>query len=172
MQALWGHGLRTTEASRRRRWILALALAAAASLVAGPASARTSHFEIEFSDEHDCTHELVSGDTRVTIWMDQTDNPDGTTTVTVRQHTHGSDLRGAISGDKYVINERRETVETFELPTSIGGTITVRTTFIHYTERQAFTEVPGADDLHQYSTYTFLPPLGDPVLTEERTECR
>jgi hypothetical protein len=156
--------------ARARALIVAFVAAALASLIAVPVSARTTHFVIEFSQTHECTHEQVSGDTRVTLWMDTTDNGDGTTTVTTRQHVHGSDLRGAISGDKYVINERSDNVETFVIATT-GGTITTKTTFIHYTERQAFTEVPGQDDLHQYLSFLFGP-VGDPILTEERTECR
>ena len=148
----------------------ALLAALITALNAGPVLAGTTHFVIEFSDTHECTHEQVNGDTRVTVWMDETENPDGTTTVTVRQHVHGSDLRGVFSGDKYVLNERTETVEHF-LVDSAGGTITVRTTFIHYTERQAFTEVPGEDDLHQYLTFVLVPLVG-PMLTDERTECR
>lgn len=165
------HGLRTIAPYRRTGWILAVALAAAVSLFASPASATTQHFVVEFSDTHACTHEQVSGETRVTIWMDSTENADGTTSVTVRQHRHGSDLRGDFSGDKYVLNERTETEEHFVVDASTGGTFTVRTTFIHYTERQAFTEVPGQDDLHQYLTFTFLPLVGA-TLTDERTECR
>ena len=156
---------------RLRRAKFALVMAAMAALIAGPASASTTHFTIEYSDEHDCTHEQVIGDTRVSYSADERDNGDGTTTVTIRQHVHGSHLVGVFSGDKYVLNEQRDTVETFTLSTSLGGTVTTKTTFIHYTERQAFMEVPGEDDLHQYLTFTFMP-IGDPVLTEERTECR
>ena len=113
----------------------------------------------------------MQGDVKVHMWIDQTDNPDGTTTVTTRQHTHGSQLRGVLSGDKYNFNESQDVVETFLFDTTLGGMITVQTRFIHNGERHAAGEVPGEDDLIQDTTFT-IGPLGEVVQTSQQTECK
>ena len=151
-------------------------LAAAALMVLGipfapGAQAAENHFEIEFSSTHECTHEQVIGETKVNVTTTEQDNGDGTTTVTVHQHQHSSHLEGVVSGDEYVLNEQQEITETFVINTSLGGVISTHTTFNHKGEEQAFTEVPGEDDLHQRLTFVFLP-IGDPELVMEDTDCR
>ena len=137
-----------------------------------PASAKTSHDEIEFSSTHECTHEQVSGDTRVTYTTQTTQNNDGTTTVTVRQHAHGSHLEGLFSGDEYTMNEMSDTEETFVVSTTLGGVVETKTIFIHKGEDQAFTEVPGEDDLHQRLSFVITPVTGEPMLVMEDSDCR
>lgn len=159
----------------RTRIHAALAAGALATLVApfggAPAHAETTHTEIEFSRTHECTHEDVVGDTRVRYTTETRDNGDGTTTVTVRQHSHGSHLRGVFSGDEYMLNEKRDTTETFTVSTTLGGSAETQTVFIHKGEDQAFTEVPGRDDLHQRLTF-LIPPVGESVLVMEDNDCR
>ena len=137
---------------------------------ASVATAAEDHFEIEFSSTHECTHEQVNGETKVHATTTTADNGDGTTTVTVRQHQHGSHLEGAISGDEYVFNEQSEIVENFVIDTSLGGVVSTHTTFNHKGEEQAFTEVPGEDDLQQRVTFVF-PPVGPPTMVQEMTRC-
>ena len=139
---------------------------------ASPASAKTTHDEIEFSRTHECTHEDVIGDTRVKYTTTQTDNGDGTTTVTIKQHSHGSHLVGTFSGDEYMLNEQRDTEQQFMMLTSLGGVAETKTVFIHKGEDQAFTEVPGEDDLHQELSFLIPPFGGDPVLVMEENDCR
>ena len=55
------------------------------------------------------------------MWVATSDNPDGTTTVTTRQHTHGSQLRGLFSNDKYNFNESMDVIETFLVSTTLSG---------------------------------------------------
>ena len=156
---------------------IAVAVSAAALMTiitplgASPAhAANENHFEIEFSDTHECTHEQVIGETKVHATTTETDNGDGTSTVTVKQHQHGSHLEGVFSGDEYVLNEQSEIQETFIISTSLGGVIHTHTTFNHKGEDQAFTEVPGDDDLQQRVTFTF-PPVGDPIMVQNTTRC-
>lgn len=140
----------------------------------GPPAAKAAnetHFEIEYSDTHECTHEQVTGDLRVHYTTETTNNGNGTTTVVIKQHAHGSHLEGVFSADEYMMNEVSDTEETFLLNTSMGGVVETRTVFIHKGEDQAFTEVPGEDDLHQRLTFAFLP-IGDPEMIMEDTDCR
>lgn len=162
----------------RTRKKIGVALAAGALMTvvapfgASPASAKQTHQEVEYSDTHECTHEQVNGDTRVRYTTETTENGDGTTTVTIRQHSHGSHLEGAFSGDEYVLNEQRDSEETFMVSTILGGVVETKTIFIHKGEDQAFTEVPGEDDLHQELSFLIAPITGDPTLVMEETDCR
>jgi hypothetical protein len=162
----------------KKRTKLGAAFAAAALMTIvmpfGPSvaqAANETHFEVEYSDTHECTHEQVTGDLRVHYTTQTTNNSDGTTTVVIKQHAHGSHLEGVFSADEYMMNEVTDTEETFVLNTSAGGIIETRTVFIHKGEELAFTEVPGLDDLHQRLTFAFLP-IGDPELVMEDTDCR
>jgi hypothetical protein len=154
----------------------ALTAAALMTLVApfggSPANAAQTHEEVEYSDTHDCTHEQIEGDTRVRYTTETTQNNDGTTTVKIRQHAHGSHLEGVFSGDEYTLNEMRDTEETFQVNTTLGGVVETKTVFIHKGEDQAFTEVPGEDDLHQELSFIITPITGDPILVMEDSDCR
>jgi hypothetical protein len=160
---------------KRTKLGAAFAAAALTTIVVpfGPPSAQAAQeqFEIEYSETHECTHEQVTGDTRVQYTTTTTNNGDGTTTVKIKQHQHGSNLEGIFSGDDYMFNEHQDSEETFLLSTSMGGVVETKTVFIHHGEDQAFTEVPGEDDLHQRLTFAFLP-IGDPELIMEDTDCR
>ena len=138
------------------------------------ASAESTKQTIPFDGPHFCTRENVTGDTKVHTTFDTTDNPDGTTTITTRQHAHGSQLIGNMSADFYVFNERSERIETDTVFGS-GGTFDVDTHFIHMSEAQAFLELPGMDDLKQTTTFTFVndPVLGDQFfMTGQQSECK
>ena len=161
----------------RARTKLSAAFAAAALTTiatpfgATPAHAETFHDEIEFSRTHECTHEDVIGETRVHVTTTTTDNGDGTTTVHVKQHAHGSHLVGFFSGDEYVLNEKTDVDEEFIVSTSLGGAGSTKTTFNHKGEEQAFTEVPGQDDLWQRVTFVIPPLGGDPQIVMADTRC-
>ncbi len=64
----------------------------AGAVLAGAASAATQQFKavVEFSALHECTRELVEGDTRVHVAITTSENPDGSTHVRVHQQTHGA----------------------------------------------------------------------------------
>lgn len=151
---------------------LALGATAALALPFG-ASAESSQEEIFFSGPHFCTRENVSGDTRVKMDVETTDNGNGTTTITTRQRAHGEQMVGNISLDYYVLNESSDRVETTMIVGSTG-TIEVDTHFIHMSEDQAFAEIPGMDDLKQKTEFTFVrDPIGGDqlVMTGQESDC-
>ncbi|MDQ3981762.1 MAG: hypothetical protein M3271_03665, partial [Actinomycetota bacterium] len=86
--------------------------------------------DIEFASEHPCTGEPVTGNTTVHVTIITQENGDGSTTVRVRQHTHGQELFGVISQDRYTLNEAEnsDTEFTFFGP---SGSTDVWTRFIH-----------------------------------------
>lgn len=143
------------------------------SLFAGVASAETQTFKavVEFSAIHECTRELVEGETRVHMVITTSENPDGSTHVRVHQRTHGQTLLGAVSGDEYVFNNGEDVISDFDLTGETGRVVT-RTEFIHQGEDLAFQEASlGLDDFHQRLIVTFSPLL-PPVIERERSECR
>lgn len=158
------------------KWTKGSAVTAALTVVAlvlplsNVAFAEKFEQDVEFASEHPCTREFVEGDTWVKMWIETTNNSDGTMTVKIKQLTHGQELYGVISGDKYVFNDGQDTEETFTLlgPT---GTVATRTTFIHTGEDQAFAEVPGLDDFHQRFLVTFAPLL-PPTIVRDTAECK
>jgi hypothetical protein len=143
----------------------------AGSLSPTSAFADSDHQEFMFSETHPCTHEQVVGDTRVDFDSTTQDNGDGTTTVTMTQRTHGNQLVGVLSDDTYVINEHTETTETFIISTSLGGSVSTKSVFIHNGENQANTEIQGLDDLHQRLTWVFAPG-GPPMMVEGTSLCK
>ena len=151
--------------------------ASAALLVPGgamPVNAASSQEEILFDSLHFCTRENVTGTTKVHMNVDTQQNPDGSTTVTTRQHAHGEQLIGNPSTDFYVFNERSERVETDTVPAGPSGTFDVETHFIHMSEEQAFAEIPGMDDLKQTTQFTLLrDPIGGENLfmTGQQSRC-
>lgn len=161
-----------------RKGLTPAAVLAAVALVlplsATTASAQTqtvNEDEIPFGSTHPCTHEPVQGDSTVHMTIITQSNPDGTTTVKVRQHTHGQQLLGDISLDWYTFNDNEDsdTEFTFFGP---SGSSDVWTRFIHTSEDIAFQEEPGLDDYFQKTTL-FISPLLPPVLVEdERPDCR
>jgi hypothetical protein len=162
---------------RRARFQRAAAVAAGAvcvagAVLAGAASAATQQFKavVEFSAMHECTRELVEGDTRVHMVITTSENPDGSTHVRVHQQTHGQSLVGVVSGDEYVFNNGQDVVEHADLVGSTGRVVS-RTEFIHKGEDQAFLELPGLDDWHQRLIVTFTPLL-PPTVERDRSECR
>lgn len=157
----------------RRASSIAASLAAVALVLPSPAFAQTEHIhedEVEFASVHNCTGEPVRGNVWVKWTITQTANPDNTTTIRLKQHTHGQQLLGLASNDWYVFNEAEDVEETF---TVFGPTNTVRTrtSYIHTTEDLAFEEEPGLDDFHQNLEITFSPLL-PPVITKSTSECR
>ena len=149
---------------------MVVAAAAGVGAILAPlalAAAATDKYEIEFARQHECTREVVEGDTLVHTVMTTSQNPDGSIHVRVRQHGHS--LEGVISGDEYVFNEGQDTTTDYDVGS--GDRVEVRTVFVHRGEDQAFAEVPGLDDLHQRFVYTFGP-LGETIIEEEETECR
>lgn len=158
----------------RRRASTRAALLALTFLVtaAGPAVAasETYQVEIEFPPDHPCTHEPLEGDLRVRWTIVTQDNPDGTMTVTIHQHTHGQQLLGLVSQDWYVFNGAQDTHETFTLLGS-SGHVTTKTVFVHTSEDLAFQEERGLDDFHQRFTVTFSP-FTPPVVTGTTGECK
>ena len=161
-----------------KRISLGVILAASAALLvpggAMPVNAASSQEEIPFDSIHFCTRENVTGDTKVHMTVDTQDNGNGTTTITTKQHAHGEQLVGNMSGDFYVFNERSERVET-DLVIGSQGTFDVDTHFIHMSEDQAFLEFPGMDDLKQTSTFMFVrdPILGDTLFpVGAQSECK
>ena len=154
--------------------VLTLTTALLLPLGSTVAQAESSKTVIPFDGPHFCTRENVTGDTKVHATFDTQQNPDGTTTVTTRQHAHGSQLVGNMSQDFYVFNERSERVETFLIVGSTG-TIALDTHFIHMSEAQAFLELPGMDDLKQTTEFTFVrdPVVGDQFfMTAQESECK
>lgn len=162
---------RTRKASSLAAAIAAVALVLPLSATA--AFAQTQHIhedEVEFASVHNCTGEPVQGDVWVKMTITQTENPDNTTTIKIKQHTHGQQLLGLISNDWYVFNDAQDTEETF---TVLGpsGSVSTRTTYIHTGENVAYQEQPGLDDFHQRLALTFSPLL-PPVITKSTSECR
>jgi hypothetical protein len=162
----------------RRKITAGIVLAVTAALLVPaaviPASADSTQQEVPFDGPHFCTRENVTGEQKIHITFDTQQNPGGTTTITSRQHAHGEQLLGNVSGDFYVFNERSERVET---DTILGsqGTFSVDTHFIHMSEEQAFLELPGMDDLKQSTEFTFVrdPLLGDQFfITGQESECK
>jgi hypothetical protein len=101
---------------RLRRFVVAGAMTSVVgSLFAGVASAETQTFKavVEFSAIHECTRELVEGETRVHMVITTSENPDGSTHVRVHQRTHGQTLLGAVSGDEYVFNNGEDVISDF-----------------------------------------------------------
>lgn len=157
----------------RKASAVAAALAAVALVLPSPAFAQTQHIhedDVEFASVHNCTGEAVQGDVWVKFKITQTANSDGTTTIEVKQLTHGQQLLGLVSGDWYVFNDGQDSTETFTLlgPT---GTVSSRTTYIHTGEDLAFQEQLGLDDFHQRLEITFSPLL-PPVITKSTSECK
>lgn len=149
------------------------AVALVLPLSATAAFAQTQHIhedEVEFASVHNCTGEPVQGDVWVKMTITQTANPDNTTTIKVKQHTHGQQLLGLISNDWYVFNDAQDQEETFTL-LGPSGTVSSRTTYIHTTEDLAYQEVQGLDDFHQRMEVTFSPLL-PPVITKSTSECK
>ncbi len=158
---------------RLRRFLVAgVATSVVGMLLAGGASAETQTFKavVEFSATHECTREVVEGETRVHMVITTSENPDGSTHVRIHQQTHGQTLVGAISGDEYVFNNGQDVVSDFVILGETGRVVT-RTEFIHQGEDVAFLESPGLDDFHQRLIVTFSPLL-PPTIERERTECR
>lgn len=159
----------------KKKLSIAFATAALTTVVApfgaSPAHAETYHDEIEFSRTHQCTHEDVIGETKVHVTTTTQENGDGTTTVHVIQHQHSSHLVGVFSGDEYVLNEMTMVQESFVVSTSLGGAGQTKTTFNHKGEDQAFTEVPGEDDLWQRVTFVIPPGGGPPQMVQADTRC-
>lgn len=148
--------------------------ASAALFVPGSGSAASSNEEILFDELHFCTRENVAGVTKVHMTVDTHENPDGSTTVTTRQHAHGQQLLGSMSGDWYVFNEQADRVETDQVPAGPAGTFDVDTHFIHMSEGLAFAEIPGMDDLKQTTQFTILrdPINGDTLfMTGQQSSC-
>jgi hypothetical protein len=139
-------------------------------LTASPAHAETYREDVEFSSVHNCTLEAVQGDAWVKITIETTDNGNGTTTVAMKQHTHGQQLLGLISGDWYVFNNGEDFTDTATIFGS-SGTVYSRTEYIHTTEDVAFQETAGLDDYHQRLKFTFSPLL-PPVVTKDTAECK
>lgn len=164
--------------TKRNKLSIPAALVGAVALVlpfaptAALAQTETVHYdEVEFASTHPCTGEPVEGDTKVKMTITTRDNGDGTTSVHVRQHTHGQQLLGLVSQDWYVFNEAED---THEQTTFFGasGSVDVWTRYIHTSEDLAFQEEPGLDDFFQKTTL-FISPLLPPVLVEdERPDCR
>ena len=125
---------------------------------------------VEFSVAHECTRELVQGETRVHMVITTSENPDGSTHVRIHQQTHGQSLVGLVSGDEYVFNNGEDVVEHFDL-LGTSGRVVSRTEFIHKGEDQAFQEPLGLDDWHQRLILTFTPLL-PPTIERDRSECR
>jgi hypothetical protein len=165
--------METTLTRRKSTRVLvtaASAVALALPVFASPAFAETYHEEIEFASEHECTGEVVEGDTKVRITINTTENSDGTTTVKTKQHTVGSQLQGVISNDHYTFNNSEDVEQTNTLLGN-AGTIESKTVFVHSSEQVAYLEQPGLDDLHQRFTITFAPLL-PPVLVLTQDECK
>ena len=152
----------------RKKLSIAFATATLTTIVApfgaSPAHAETYHDEIEFSRTHECTHEEVIGDVRIHVTTTTTDNGDGTTSVHVVQHYHGSHLIGTFSGDEYVLNERTEEHLTFVVVTNLGGVGTAKTTVNPQGEGQAFPQGPGQDGPWRRVSFV-VPPGGGPRTT-------
>lgn len=160
---------------RSRKALVPTAVLAAVGLLlplSGTASAETQtfHEEVQFSSTHPCTGELVEGDTKVKMTITTTNNPDGTMTVGIHQHTHGQQLLGVVSQDWYVFNDGQNSSETFTL-LGPSGTVATRTTYIHTSEDVAFQEQPGLDDFHQRLVVTFTPLL-PPTVVKDTSECK
>lgn len=142
-------------------------------LTANTAFAQTQQVherDVEFASQHPCTEELVEGDTTVHMTITTTNNPDGTMTVKVKQHTHGQQLLGVISQDWYTFNDAEDTEETFTL-LGPAGSVSTKTIFIHTSEDVAFQEEPGLDDLHQRFAIAFSPLL-PPTVVRDTSECK
>lgn len=162
------------------KWRKASCAAAALSVVAlvlpfsaSPALAATQTFEeeVEFAGDHPCTHEPLEGDQRVHMTITTTDNPNGTMTVRIHQHTHGQQLLGLVSGDWYVFNEGEDSVSETTL-LGPAGTTTTKTIFVHTSEDLAFQEsAQGLDDYHQRLVVTFSPLL-PPTVLKDTGECK
>lgn len=160
---------------RNKALIPAAALCAVALLLpftASPAFAQTQTFEeeIEFAGDHPCTLEPLQGDTRVRMTITTTNNPNGTMTVRIHQHTHGQQLLGLVSNDWYVFNEGEDTVTETTL-LGPAGTTNTKTIFVHTSEDLAFQEEPGLDDYHQRLVVTFSPLL-PPTVLKDTAECK
>lgn len=149
---------------------LASLVALALPLLANPAFAATYQEEVEFATEHECTGEIVEGDTKVRITVNTTENSDGTTTVHTKQHTVGSQLKGVVSNDHYTFNGSQD-VETTDTILGSAGTVDGKIVFVHSSEDVAYLEQPGVDDLHQRFTLTFAPLL-PPVFQLTQNECK
>jgi hypothetical protein len=145
-------------------------VALALPVFASPAVAATYHEEVEFATEHECTGEIVEGDTKVRMTINTTENSDGTTTVHTKQHTVGSQLRGVVSNDHYTFNGSQD-VESTDTIFGSAGVVDGKIVFVHSSEDVAYLEQPGLDDLHQRYTLTFAPLL-PPVLVLTQDECK
>ncbi|HYO61097.1 MAG TPA: hypothetical protein VEU29_04290 [Actinomycetota bacterium] len=151
-----------------------LAIALAIPLTATSALAQTQHVhedEVVFASQHPCTEEPVEGDTKVKMTITTTENSDGTTTVKVRQHTHGQQLLGTFSQDWYVFNDAQDEETTYTL-FGPAGSVDSWTRFIHTTEDVAFNEEPGKDDYFQRTSIVFSPLLPPVLIEDERPDCR
>lgn len=164
--------------TRWRKGLTPAAAFAAVALVlplsASPAyaQAQTVHQrEVPFGDIHPCTKEPVQGPTDVHMTIITQDNGDGTTTVKVKQHTHGQQMLGDVSLDWYVFNENEDTETEFTLFGSAGSQ-EVWTRWIHTSEDVAFQEEPGLDDYFQRTTLFFSPFLPPVLVEDERPDCR
>lgn len=151
---------------------LAVALVLPLSATPAAAQAQTVHQdEIPFGSIHRCTGEPVEGDTDVHTTTIIKDNGNGTTTVKVKQHTHGQQLLGTVSQDWYVFNENEDTETEFTLLGPSGGG-DIWTRFIHTTEDVAFQEEPGKDDYFQRTSIVISPLLPPTFVEDERDDCR
>lgn len=159
-----------TRIRKARAATVASAVALALPLLANPAPAATYQEEVQFSSTHQCTQEPVEGDTKVRMTITTTENSDGTTTVHTKQHTVGSQLRGLISNDKYTFNDSQD-VETTETILGAAGTVETKTIFVHSSEKVAYLEQPGVDDLHQRLDVV-ITPLLPPTVVMDDTECK
>ena len=161
---------------RTKGFIPAAALSAVALVLplSATAFAQTEHVhedEVVFASQHPCTKEPVEGDTHVRMTITTTDNPNGTMTVKVKQHTHGQQLLGLISQDWYVFNDAEDQEES---TTILGttGSVDTWTRFIHTSEDVAYQEEPGKDDYFQRTSLLFSPFLPPVLIEDERPDCR
>lgn len=151
-----------------------IALALVLPLGATPASAQPQHVhedEVVFASQHPCTEEPVEGDTKVKMTITTTENSNGTTSVKIRQHTHGQQLLGVISQDWYVFNDAQDEETTYTL-FGPSGSVDTWTRFIHTSEDVAFNEEPGKDDYFQRTSVIFSPLLPPTLVEDERPDCR
>lgn len=151
-----------------------LAVAAALPLAATSAFAQTQHVhedEVVFASIHPCTKETVEGDTKVKMTITTTENSNGTTTVKIKQHTHGQQLLGTVSQDWYVFNDAQDEETTYTL-LGPSGSVDTWTRFIHTSEDVAFQEEPGEDDYFQRTSVVFSPLLPPTLIEDEREDCR
>ena len=163
---------RRRNASNLAAAFLAAALVLPLSATPALAQTQTVHEQnIPFGAIHPCTKEPVQGPTDVHTTIITQSNPDGSTTVRVRQHTHGQQMLGDVSLDWYTFNdaENADTEFTFFGP---SGSRDIWTRWVHTSEDVAFEEEPGLDDYFQRTTIFISPFLPPTIVEDERPDCR